>query len=250
MWFWWRDPVLCLCSRGRLADENTWGQGERGFLLVKITCVQTVPSSVGLQGRTTHPFPVSGAFGLCWGLLEKAFLHLVFSRKWADTEGKCQLPEPWLMLKWKSLLRLALLACSAYSSWLKAVDPGSMAFKQSDVLISTHTLWPFVPTRIFILVWEFQEREQVNWIQGESCNRKQSQGEKTRGLTELTCVLDTGGSPSRGGVCVLSFWEQLEAGAPLDVGRRARKAIHALALCPILEDKWRILVWFGENSRV
>lgn len=35
---------------------------------------------------------------------------------------------------------LALLVYSAYSSRLIAVDPGSMAFEQSDILISTHTL--------------------------------------------------------------------------------------------------------------
>lgn len=38
------------------------------------------------------------------------------------------------------LLHLELLIASAYSSWLTAVDPGSMAFEPSDVLISTHTL--------------------------------------------------------------------------------------------------------------
>lgn len=101
-----------------------------------LICVSMVLSSMGLQGRPTYPFTVSGAFGLSWNLLGEACFF-----QESGLTGKCaHVPLLALILRWEALLRLALLVRSVYSSWLPAVDPGSMALKPSDVLISTHTL--------------------------------------------------------------------------------------------------------------
>lgn len=236
--FWQRDCVLCLCSQGRLPSENIWGQGDRDFL----TWVQMVLSS----GK------IHTCFHCVWSicpLLEFARKSLHFSGKWTNL-GKRVLcfPERVLILRWKALLCLALLGWSVYSPRLIAVDPGSMSFEQSDMLISTHSLWPFVLIRIFILGGEW---EQMKWLPSEYFNWKQFPTEKNQGLTELTNSPDTRGSLSRGEVwCELFLWGQLDGGAPLWCGTRSLEGSLNLELFPILKNKWGKSVWFWGDLQI